>query len=106
MASNATPSLQQRLDTATRKYQDLQEELSKNVEARERLGAQQAETQSVKKELATLKATNTVYKLIGPVLVPQEHSEAKSNVEKRLDFISSEIGSRPRSKTFRSKVRR
>jgi chaperonin cofactor prefoldin len=49
MATNATPSLQQRLDAATRKYQDLQEELSKNVEARERLGAQQAETQSVKK---------------------------------------------------------
>lgn len=59
MASNAASSLQQRLDSATRKYQDLQEELSKNVEARERLGAQQAETQGVKKGRWNLKLLQT-----------------------------------------------
>jgi hypothetical protein len=49
MATDTKSSLQTRLEAATRKYQDLQEELSKHVEARERLGAQQVETESVKK---------------------------------------------------------
>jgi len=91
MASNPTSSLAPQLEAATRKYQDLQEELSKAVSSREKLGAQQVETESVKKEFATLKAANIVYKLIGPVLVPQDHEEAKSNVEKRLEFISTEL---------------
>ena len=34
---------------------------------------------------------NTVYKLIGPVLVKQDQAEAKANVEKRLEFITSEM---------------
>lgn len=91
MATDTKSSLQTRLEATTRKYQDLEEELSKHVEARERLGAQQVETESVKKEFATLKPANVVYKLIGPVLVPQEQAEAKSNVDKRLDFIAAEI---------------
>jgi len=91
MATNVTPSLAPQLEVATRKYQDLQEELSKAVSSREKLGAQQVETESVKKEFATLKATNIVYKLIGPVLVPQDQEDAKSNVEKRLEFISAEL---------------
>lgn len=33
----------------------------------------------------------TVYKLIGPVLVKQDLSEAKQTVEKRLDYISKEM---------------
>ncbi|KIM30794.1 hypothetical protein M408DRAFT_65735 [Serendipita vermifera MAFF 305830] len=91
MATKQAPSSTSQLETATRKYQDLQDELSKAVDSREKLGAQQVETESVKKEFATLKSTNTVYKLIGPVLVPQDQGEAKSNVEKRLEFISSEL---------------
>jgi prefoldin beta subunit len=31
-----------------------------------------------------------VYKLIGPVLIKQDLVEAKSNVEKRLEFIQNE----------------
>ena len=34
---------------------------------------------------------NTVYKLIGPVLVKQDQAEAKANVAKRLEFITSEM---------------
>jgi chaperonin cofactor prefoldin len=49
MASNPTASLGLQLEVATRKYQDLQEELSKAVGSREKLGAQQVETESVKK---------------------------------------------------------
>ncbi|OCF32343.1 prefoldin beta subunit [Kwoniella heveanensis BCC8398] len=42
-------------------------------------------------EFTTLKSHNTVYKLVGPSLVPQDANEAKVNVEKRLEFIRSEI---------------
>jgi len=42
-------------------------------------------------EFTLLKDHNTIYKLIGPALVPQDSTEAKSNVEKRLEFIRSEM---------------
>ena len=42
-------------------------------------------------EFASLTPNNTVYKMIGPVLVPQEQAEAKGNVDKRLDFIKSDM---------------
>jgi len=42
-------------------------------------------------EFSLLKDHNTVYKLIGPALVPQDQAEAKSNVEKRLEFIRGEM---------------
>ena len=32
-----------------------------------------------------------MYKLIGPVLVKQDQTEAKTNVDKRLEFIRSEM---------------
>lgn len=43
------------------------------------------------KELKLVKEDNSVYKLIGPVLVKQDIDEAKSNVEKRVDYIQNEL---------------
>ncbi|XP_067882190.1 prefoldin subunit 6, partial [Heterodontus francisci] len=42
-------------------------------------------------ELDLLESTNTVFKLIGPVLVKQDLEEAKSTVAKRLEYINGEI---------------
>ena len=42
-------------------------------------------------ELDLLEVDAVVYKLIGPVLVRQELSEARQTVEKRLDYISKEL---------------
>ena len=42
-------------------------------------------------EMDILEEDATVYKLIGPVLVKQDLSEAKQTVEKRLDYISKEM---------------
>lgn len=42
-------------------------------------------------EFGTLKSHNTIFKLIGPALVPQEQGEAKANVEKRIEFIKTEM---------------
>jgi prefoldin beta subunit len=41
-------------------------------------------------ELEKLDEDANVYKLIGPVLIKQDLVEAKSNVGKRLEFISNE----------------
>jgi hypothetical protein len=38
-----------------------------------------------------LKPENVIYKLVGPVLLKQEQLEAKSNVDKRIEFIQSEM---------------
>ena len=42
-------------------------------------------------EFEKLKPENTVYKLIGPGLIPQEQDDAKLNVSKRLEFINAEM---------------
>ncbi|NWH68324.1 PFD6 protein, partial [Geococcyx californianus] len=42
-------------------------------------------------ELALLDDTNTIFKLLGPVLVKQELDEAKGTVGKRLEYITGEI---------------
>lgn len=42
-------------------------------------------------EFLQLTPENTVYKMIGPVLVQQDQAEAKSNVDKRLDFIRDDM---------------
>ncbi|KAF8203123.1 prefoldin subunit 6 [Pholiota molesta] len=83
--------LQERLQQASVEFQKLQAELSKVVDARQRLDAQFSENELVKKEFEQLSPENNVYKLIGPVLVKQDQAEAKSNVKTRLDFIQSEI---------------
>lgn len=42
-------------------------------------------------EMDLLEDDAVIYKLIGPVLVRQELSEARQTVEKRLDYISKEL---------------
>ncbi|KAH9851164.1 prefoldin subunit 6 [Lenzites betulinus] len=84
-------ALQARLQAASTEYQSIQAELSAVVDARQKLDAQLSENELVQKEFASLSADNTVYKLLGPVLVQQDQAEAKQNVDTRLAFIRSEI---------------
>ncbi|KZS91762.1 Prefoldin [Sistotremastrum niveocremeum HHB9708] len=84
-------SAAERLQGLSREYQKLQGDLETAVDARQRLDAQLTENEQVKKEFAQLKEHNTVYKLIGPVLVKQEQSSAKANVDNRLEFIRREM---------------
>ncbi|KAH9947345.1 prefoldin subunit 6 [Amylocystis lapponica] len=84
-------ALQLRLQNASADYQKLQADVSSAVEARQRLDAQLSENELVRKEFVNLTSANTVYKLIGPVLVQQDQSEARANIEKRLEFIRGEI---------------
>ncbi|KAF9455037.1 Prefoldin beta-like protein [Macrolepiota fuliginosa MF-IS2] len=84
-------SLAIKLQSATSDFQKLQADMSKAVEARQKLDAQLSENELVKKEFANLTPENTVYKQIGPVLVKQDIADAKHNVDTRLDFIKGEI---------------
>ncbi|GHJ85617.1 hypothetical protein NliqN6_2019 [Naganishia liquefaciens] len=83
--------LEQDFQKASKEFQRLQADLTSTIEARQKLDYQQSESDLVLKELTKLKPENTVYKLIGPGLMPQDAAEAKQTVEKRLDFIKKEI---------------
>ncbi|BGP14841.1 hypothetical protein JCM10213_002720 [Rhodosporidiobolus nylandii] len=84
-------ALEAQLQSATSTFQKLQNDYAKAVENRQRLDAQKTENEGVKKELATLTPENTVYKLVGPVLLKQDQADAKQNVDKRLEWIGGEI---------------
>lgn len=106
----STMSLEVQLQTATSEYQKLETDLSNAVEARQKLDSQLSENSQVKEvcyddsanapqfsashpyqEFAQLKSSNTIYKLMGPVLVKQDQAEAKANVETRLEYIRGEM---------------
>ncbi|KAA6409084.1 MAG: prefoldin subunit 6 [Lasallia pustulata] len=82
---------QKHLQDLSDDYQKLQGELQFNVEARQKLEAQQQENQGVQKEFAKLAEDANIYKLVGPVLLKQEKSEAILAVNGRLDYIEKEI---------------
>ncbi|EMR11819.1 hypothetical protein PNEG_00244 [Pneumocystis murina B123] len=56
-----------------------------------KLNSQLQENKLVQKEFSILENEAVIYKLTGPVLVKQEKSEAILNVEKRLEYIETEI---------------
>jgi len=72
-------------------FQTLQNDLNLAVEARRKLESQLQENKSVQKEFSGLDDDANIYKLVGPVLLKQDKVEAKMNVDKRLEFIESEI---------------
>ncbi|KAF8641084.1 hypothetical protein AX17_000728 [Amanita inopinata Kibby_2008] len=84
-------SPQAKLQAVSADFQKLQSDLANAVEARQKLEAQLSENELVKKEFEQLEPGNTVYKLVGPILVKQDQTEAKGNVETRLEYIRSEI---------------
>ncbi|KAI1898738.1 hypothetical protein AGOR_G00075460 [Albula goreensis] len=84
-------AIQKKLQSELEKYQQMQKDVSKSMSARHKLETQLTENNIVKEELDLLNSENTVYKLIGPVLVKQDLDEAKATVSKRLDYINGEI---------------
>ncbi|KAK9468316.1 Prefoldin [Lipomyces arxii] len=84
-------SVQAQYEKMTEDFRATQTSLSTFVEARQQLESQYQENKIVQKEFSILDDDSKIYKLIGPVLVPQDKSEAVINVDKRLEFIESEI---------------
>ncbi|XP_039304686.1 prefoldin subunit 6 [Solenopsis invicta] len=74
------------------KLRRIENEYSKTLsQLRQKLDGQLHENTMVKKEFDILKEENDVFKRIGPVLVKQDLCEAKQNVDKRMDYIKSEL---------------
>lgn len=79
------------LEKLSMSFSKEQSELQELMSSRQQLETQFQENDIVLKEFKTLKDDAKIYKLTGPVLLPQDLSEANMNVEKRLEFIRKEI---------------
>jgi hypothetical protein len=66
-------------------------DLQSHVSSRQRLESQQQENLGVQKEFASLSDEANIYKLVGPVLLKQEKTEAVLAVDGRLEFIGNEM---------------
>jgi prefoldin beta subunit len=94
-----------KLETAIETYQKIQKDYSMIISQRQLLESQLKENEAVEKEFSLLKANSNIYKLMGPVLLPQDKPEAIGNVKKRIEFIKSEIKTREASiKSLGSKL--
>lgn len=61
------------------------------VDARQKLESQQQENQGVQSEFNQLDDESNIYKLVGPVLLKQDKTEALMAVNGRLEFIEKEM---------------
>lgn len=59
--------------------------------SRQKLEAQKQENLGVQSEFEKLKDDETIYKIVGPVLLKQDKFEAEGTVNGRLDFITKEM---------------
>ncbi|GJP54367.1 hypothetical protein CLOM_g13466 [Closterium sp. NIES-68] len=83
--------LQQQLEAEVNALRSMEKDITRNHKVRRQYTLQLNENEMVQKELDLLEEDAKVFKLIGPVLVPQDLAEAKANVAKRLEYISSEV---------------
>ena len=83
--------IQEQLQKEIEAFQKLQKDLQKLVQGRQQLEAQHTENKIGKDELDLVEEGGNVYKLTGPVLIKQDLSEARMNVQKRIDYIQGEV---------------
>lgn len=80
-------SIEKMVETLESKQADLRK-ASANTQA---LHAQLTENSLVREELGKSAEGSRVFKLVGPVLIPQDLDEAKSTVGTRISFIEGEV---------------
>lgn len=68
-----------------------QRDLRKASDGLGQLQAQLQENVLVREELARVTEGRAVFKLVGPVLIPQEADEARATVGTRIGFIENEV---------------
>ncbi|KAI1719825.1 prefoldin subunit domain-containing protein [Ditylenchus destructor] len=83
--------LKAKFDEEVNKISQLEKDRSRCLINRRQLESQLTENNMVKEEFDRLEVAANVYKLIGPVLVKQDLPEAKENVRKRVEYITTEI---------------
>lgn len=88
---NTMADLTDKFEELTLDFSKSQSSLTELAEARSKLETQLQENKIVLEEFDHLNEESKIYKMTGPVLMPQDYNEAKLNVKKRLEFIESEI---------------
>merc|ERR1712029_1181097 len=91
MGEQIMQNMQSSMQEKVEKLQGLQKTQQKTLMARQTLDSQLSENKLVKEELDNLEEGAKVFKLIGPALIRQENTDAKQNVNKRIDYISGEL---------------
>ncbi|KAM9908925.1 hypothetical protein OXX80_000306 [Metschnikowia pulcherrima] len=81
----------QQFEALSMEFTQAQQAMNELLEARSKLETQFQENKIVLEEFESMKEDAKIYKLTGPVLMPQDFGEAKMNVSKRIEFISGEI---------------
>ncbi|KAK9810630.1 hypothetical protein WJX73_005906 [Symbiochloris irregularis] len=89
--SEQLKNLKATLQLEVEAYQTLEKDIKAQQRARQQFLQQKQENDMVMKELALLDDDANVFKLVGPALIKQDPVEAKSNVQKRLEFINGEL---------------
>ncbi|KAJ5751622.1 Prefoldin subunit 6 [Penicillium odoratum] len=82
---------QKQLQALSDEFQQMQTDLEVLVDARQKLESQQQENQGVQSEFAQLDDESNIFKMVGPVLLKQDKTEAVMAVNGRLEFIEKEI---------------
>ncbi|XP_018323629.1 prefoldin subunit 6 isoform X2 [Agrilus planipennis] len=83
--------MQKKIQSELDSFKLVQKEYQKAISNRQQLDAQLNENQIVKGELDILSTDSVVYKSVGPILIKTDITEARQNVEKRMDFINKEL---------------
>lgn len=83
--------LKNKFEKLSLEFSELQNSSGDLYQTRSKLETQFQENKIVLEEFENLNEDSKIYKLTGPILLPQDYSEAKMNVTKRIEFIQDEI---------------
>merc|ERR1711894_366991 len=83
--------MQKNIQAEVDKLKAVQKDYNKYVTARQQLDAQLNENRLVKDEMTLLEDGCSIYKMVGPVLVKQDVEDSRQNVDKRIQYIESEL---------------
>eukprot|EP00793_Prasinoderma_coloniale_P004268 PRCOL_00000028-RA len=87
----AAGGMRAQLEALAAEYQAIGKESQKAAKASQTFSSQLTENEMVRKELDMVEEDANVYKLIGPALIKQDVTEAKANVDKRIEYITTEL---------------
>merc|ERR1712038_1843544 len=91
---NIGKSIADAVDAEIASFRSIQEEIQKLRTDQQLLMQQQSENEMVKQELELIDSSDSnaqVYKLVGPVLMKNELSDARQTVDQRLELITGEL---------------
>ncbi len=97
--------IQKKLETDVTEIKKIEAEYTKVYQAKQSLVEKKSENEMVLAEFNLMGDDAAVYKLVGPILAKQDVAESKTNVEKRIEYITKEIERMDKlEQDFQSKV--